>query len=87
MVFNASLAILISSATALGALPCSSVPNSKPKYDSVTKKLTGCELVSIQPDSIYEKLGLKIGDVVKPESSGNGKAMELYNNIKTEPAK
>gem|GEM_PF-7120876 len=37
MVFNASLAILISSATALGALPCLSVPNSKPKYDSVTK--------------------------------------------------
>jgi len=59
----------------------------KTKVRQRDKKLTGCELVSIQPDSIYEKLGLKIGDVVKPESSGNGKAMDLYNNIKTEPAK
>ena len=49
--------------------------------------ISGFKLIDIQPGSLYEKLGLKQGDVIK---SCNGKpvvtvedAMALYNKLKT----
>lgn len=51
-------------------------------------KVDGFRFVSIQPNSIYEKLGFKMGDVIKevngePVNSPT-KAMELYNALRSE---
>ena len=51
-------------------------------------RVDGFRFVSIQPNSIYEKLGFKPGDVIKdvngePVNSPT-KAMELYNALRTE---
>lgn len=51
-------------------------------------RVDGFRFVSLQPNSIYEKLGFKPGDVIKevngePVNSPT-KAMELYNALRTE---
>ncbi|MGE0764033.1 MAG: type II secretion system protein GspC [Bdellovibrionales bacterium] len=51
-------------------------------------RVDGFRFVSIQPNSIYEKLGFKMGDVIKevngePVNSPT-KAMELYNALRSE---
>lgn len=51
-------------------------------------KVDGFRFVSIQPGSIYEKLGFKVMDVIKQVNNeavnSPTKAMELYNALKTE---
>ncbi len=79
MALKTLLLILLSSANSFATLPCESVSNSKPEYDS-QHKLTGCRLSSVEADSIYAKLGLKVGDLVKPEPTQGTKTMELYNS-------
>ena len=59
------------------------VPNTIPGSDEVE----GFRFVSIQPNSIYEKLGFKVGDIIRkvngePVNSPT-KAMELYNALQT----
>ena len=45
--------------------PCHSVEYGTPVFDD-QNRLDGCKLEKVEPNSIYEKLGLKVGDVVKP---------------------
>ncbi|MCB0393191.1 MAG: PDZ domain-containing protein [Bdellovibrionales bacterium] len=51
-------------------------------------EVQGFRLVDIAPDSIYEKLGLKPGDVIRSvngeEVNSPAKAIELYNRLKTD---
>ena len=44
------------------------------RYDSA-KVFHGCKLTSIKPGSIYSKLGLKVGDVVNPNSNVEAKSL------------
>ena len=50
-------------------------------------QVEGFRFVSIQPNSIYEKLGFKVGDIIKQVNGESinspTKAMELYNALKT----
>lgn len=53
-----------------------------------TNEIDGFKLLDIQPGSIYEDLGLKMGDTIK-EVNGQkvtspAKAMELYNQLRNE---
>ena len=61
------------------------VPNVVPGSGGAVE---GFRFVSIQPGSIYEKLGFKSGDVIKQvnreDVNSPTKAMELYNSLKSE---
>lgn len=59
----------------------------EPVFSADGISVDGFRFVGIQPDSVYEKLGFKVGDMIK---SVNGepvnsptKAMEMYNLLKT----
>lgn len=57
-----------------------------PNRDPNTGEINGFKILDMQPGSIYERLGLKRGDVLK-EVNGEAitsvqKAMELYNTLK-----
>lgn len=45
--------------------PCSSVEHGVPVFEG-RSRLIGCKLEKVEPNSFYEKLGLKVGDVVRP---------------------
>lgn len=51
-------------------------------------QVDGFRFVSIQPNSIYEKLGFKVGDVIKGVNGDNvnspSKAMELFNSLRND---
>jgi hypothetical protein len=83
----ASLAISVS-AIGKNANQCADVPNSVPEIDQASRKVTGCRLVSIESGSIYERLGLKKGDVVQPptqtQNSNNSEmTLEISNSTKS----
>jgi len=69
---------------AVAAEPCASVPHSTVDIDPATNKFKGCKLQVIEANSTYAKLGLKEGDIVRPNSSDSPKAVELYNKTKTQ---
>lgn len=61
------------------------IPNMAPGSGG---RVDGFKFVAIQPNSIYEKLGFKPGDVIKQVNgepiNSPTKAMELYNALKSE---
>ena len=69
---------------ARAAEPCVSVPHSKVEIDRATNKFLGCKLQAVETNSTYAKLGLKEGDIVRPNSSDIPKSVEPNNKSKTQ---
>ena len=59
---------------------CADIPNSVSEFDGA-KKFKGCRLTDIAAGSTYERLGLKVGDIVQP-SGADGK-MEMKNTLRS----
>lgn len=57
--------------------PCDAVEHGTPVFDD-QNHLKGCKLEKVEPNSFYEKLGLKEGDVVKPAK--NDSIFNVKNN-------
>lgn len=59
--------------------PCHDVPDSVATFEKSTFK--GCKLQKVKADSIYDRLGLKAGDIVHPPDGTSN--MELKNRSRT----
>ena len=57
--------------------PCNSVEYGVPVFDD-QNRLQGCKLEKVEPNSLYEKLGLKEGDVVRPSKEDS--ILNVKNN-------
>ena len=47
---------------------CDDLQDTRATYDSHTKKFKGCRVTSVKSGSGYDKMGLKTGDLVQPDS-------------------
>jgi len=60
--------------------------NSRPARDPATGELIGYEIFAIKPDSLFETLGLKNGDIIREVNgtriSNPAKAMGMFNQLK-----
>lgn len=61
--------------------------NSRPARDPATGELIGYEIFAIQPNSLFESLGLKNGDIISEVNgvkiSNPAKAMGMFNQLKS----
>jgi len=61
--------------------------NSRPARDPATGELIGYEIFAIQPNSLFENLGLKNGDIISEVNgvkiSNPAKAMSMFNQLKS----
>ena len=63
---------------ASGDNPCYKLDDTKPIYNGTTHAFRGCRVTSVKTGSGYDKMGLKTGDIVDPES-GKAKSMEVLS--------
>ena len=61
---------------------CADIPHSVAEYDTA-KKFKGCRLTEVEAGSIYERLGIKVGNVVEPTSSSSDHKMEITNSLRS----
>lgn len=72
MTFILSFFLLISAENLQTSEPCAKVKNTVPIFDN-QKNVTGCRITEVEQGSVYEKLGLKVGDVVNERSISSKK--------------
>ena len=58
------------------------IPHSVAEYDDA-KKFKGCRLTEVESGSIYERLGIQVGNLVQPEGSSSNHKMEMTNTLQS----
>jgi hypothetical protein len=75
----------ISTVSVAAENPCKDVESSSPVYDK-SGEFQGCKLIKVAAGSLYEKLGIKAGDIVHPPGYpakvSQGKAIQLSGKMK-----